>query len=374
MRSIEIRPVESAKDRIAFIKMPWHLYRDDPCWIPPVILDQKGIISPKTGPFYRHGEAKLWMAWRDGRPVGRISSHFSPRHDELNGGAKGYFGFFECEESQDTADALFAVAEEYLRSRGRTSMEGPYNFTIYDELGILVDGFDSAPSIMVRHNHAYYQSLVENSGFTKAVDWFVFRTTNIAQQLTDRMQRIAQLIASRNNINIRQIRLKDYSKDAAHVKRLFDLAWRENWGHVPMSDDEFAQGAKMLKMLIVPELSYIVEVNGEAVGIAISVYDINPIIKQINGRLFPFGILRLLRGIKKMDRYRMILMGVDPKHRGRGYEIAMYVKAILKTIEMGFEQAEMSLILENNEPMIKSLRQLSTRREKTFRIYTKPLA
>ncbi|MCA9127464.1 MAG: hypothetical protein KDB22_10275 [Planctomycetales bacterium] len=373
MGPIKIRPVESARDRAAFMMMPWEIYGDCPNWVPPLLSDQKSILDPAVGPFYRNGEVKLWLAERNGRPVGRISSHLSARHDQLIGGSKGYFGFFECEDNQETARALFEAAETHLRSKARTEVEGPYNFTIYDEIGILVDGFDTPPAIMVRHNPAYYQRLIESLGYEKAVDWHAYRCEVSPTQLSERMGRIAMRIENRKEVNIREVNLRAYDQDARTVKRLFDLAWRQNWGHIPLSDEEFWYGAKGLKMLIVPGLSYIVEVKGEPIGIAISVYDINPLIKRIDGRLLPFGFLRLMLGVKKMKRFRMLLMGVDPKHRGRGYEIAMYAKAIRKATSLSFDEAEMSLILENNEPMMHSIQQLSSQLAKRLRIYRKDL-
>ncbi|HBE69965.1 MAG TPA: hypothetical protein DDW52_17605, partial [Planctomycetaceae bacterium] len=192
--------------------------------------------------------------------------------------------------------------------------------------------------------------------------------------LSERLTNLADQITQSRRLKIRPVDVKDFRLEATKVKQIFDDAWEKNWGHVPMSDQEFWGMAEGLKQILVPELSFMVEVDGEVAGMAISIYDINPIVKQIRGKLWPWGFIRLVTGVKRCKRFRMILMGVLPKYRGRGYEVAIYVETIRRAREMGFEEAEMSLIVENNEPMIKSIENLEATIAQRLRLYNKPLA
>jgi hypothetical protein len=375
MSSLEIRPVTSARERAVFIQMPWKLYADDPCWVPPLLADQHEYLDPDRGPFFKHGHAQLWLALRDGEPVGRISAQVNPRYDSLFGADKGFFGFFECEDNAETAGLLFATVEDYLRAQGKRTVEGPFSFTVYDELGILVDGFDSMPSVMLSHNPSYYASLIERCGYTKAIDWFAFlgRRGQTDVALSERLLKLSDQIVKHRGLQLRHFDKRRYEQDANQVKSMFDVAWGENWGHVPMSSDEFKRVAKGMKHMIVPELSYIAEVDHRPVGFAISIYDVNPIIRRIQGKLFPLGWWQLKTGIKKMKRFRMLLMGVLQEYRGLGFEVAMYVTTIREAMRMHFEEAEMSVIVESNEAMIRSIEYLKTDRYKTYRIFCKEL-
>jgi len=376
MSEIEVIEVTSAKLRREFVEVPHRLHGDEDNWHPPLISEQLKLIDPRRGPYFSHGEAKLWLAVRDGKPIGRISAHFSTRYDEFMGGRKGFFGFFCCENDVKTAQLLLRTAEAFLESRDREEIEGPYCFTVYDELGILIDGFETTPTFMVSYNPPYYANLVEQAGYAKAVDWLVYRGRRgeTDTHLSERLTNLADQITQSRRLKIRPVDVKDFRLEATKVKQIFDDAWEKNWGHVPMSDQEFWGMAEGLKQILVPELSFMVEVDGEVAGMAISIYDINPIVKQIRGKLWPWGFIRLVTGVKRCKRFRMILMGVLPKYRGRGYEVAIYVETIRRAREMGFEEAEMSLIVENNEPMIKSIENLEATIAQRLRLYNKPLA
>jgi GNAT superfamily N-acetyltransferase len=372
---MEIVEVQTRRDLNRFLKVPESLHGGQGNWIPPLYIEQRKLLDPRTGPFYQSGRAKLWLAVRDGKAVGRMTSHVSDRYDAHMGGKKGFFGFFACEDNANTAGRLFDAAQQHLLAEGRDQIEGPFSFTVYDELGILVDGFETPPAFMVTHNPPYYADLLTACGFEKAIDWYAYRgrrgetDTNLSPRLVSLVERLEQ----QSEFELRPLDKRNFKQEAALVKDIFDQAWERNWGHVPMSESEFWSMAEGLKQLVVPGLSCIVAVAGKPVGLAISIYDINPIVDAIGGKLLPFGFLRLLKDVKKMKRFRMLLMGVLPRHRGRGYEVAMYVHVIRKAAELGFDEAEMSLIVESNAPMIKSIENLSSRRCKTVRIFTKSL-
>lgn len=374
MSGLEIKPVTTARERSAFIKMPWLLYEDDPHWVPPLIADQKEFLDPGKGVFFQHGEARLWIAYRGSRPVGRISAQVNHRHDELYDDAKGFFGFFECADDQQAATALFETAETYLREKKRKLVEGPFNFSIYDEIGVLIDGFDTDPYVLNLHNPPYYQKLIEAAGYDKSVDWYAFRATRgMDSAVPPKLLKLRDRIVKRRGITIRNMDPKHFDDEAAMVKKVFDQAWDRNWGHVPMTDAEFARVSDAIKRLIIPELSFFAMVKGEVAGFALSLYDANVIAKQINGRLFPFGFIKFLSQMKKIDRFRLILLGVLEEHRNRGYEIVFITNVIEQAHKMHFNEAEMSLIVENNDPMLRSLEHLPVERYKTYRIFQKEL-
>lgn len=375
MPEIEIRAARSAAERKRFIQFPWQIYRDDPCWVPPLVEDMRGFIAPKKGVFFQNGEALLLLAYRNGRPVGRVSAQVSRRHHAIYNDGKGFFGFFECENDPEVAATLFQHAERYLKDRGCTSVEGPYNFTIYDEIGVLVDGFDSMPYLMNVHNPPYYGDLLEHVGFHKAVDWYAFRITAnaVRQNWPARLERLSDRIANRKGVRIRPMERAHFWRDATIVKSIFNQAWSRNFGHVPMTDNEFQRVASGLKHMLIPELSFVAEVNGQPVGFALSSYDANPIVREVDGRLFPLGFIKLIRKTKQAKRFRMMLMGVLEEYRNRGYEVAFYVQTIRRGLELGMVECEVSNIVESNEPMLKSLENLPTERYKTYRTYQKTL-
>jgi hypothetical protein len=375
MSRLEIRPARSERERMRFIRFAWQVYAQDPCWVPPLTADLRQFINPKKGVFFQNGDAELLLAYRDGKPVGRLSVQVSRRHHAIYNDGKGFFGFFECMNDPEAAVALVRQAEAYLAQHGCTRIEGPYNFTIYDEIGVLVEGFDSMPYVMNVHNPPYYGELLEGVGLRKAVDWYAFRVKReaVESRWPERLARLSDHISSRKGVTIRPMDRAHFWRDATIVKTIFNQAWSRNFGHVPMTDNEFKRVTSALKHLIIPELSFVAEINGQPVGFALSTYDANLVVREIDGRLFPFGFIKLLRQTKKVKRFRMMLMGVLERYRNRGYEVAFYVQTIRKGIEMGMVECEVSNIVETNEPMLKSLANLPTERHKVYRIYEKSL-
>jgi GNAT superfamily N-acetyltransferase len=377
MLPIEIRRVRTPRDRAAFVKMAWPLYHDDPHWVPPLIGDLTAFLDPDKGVFYEHGEAELFLAYRGDHPVGRITAHINRRHDEYFGAGKGFVGFFECENDPEASTALFLAAGNWLREKGRTHAEGPMSFGVYDELGVLIQGFDTDPYVMTSHNPAYYQKLFEGAGWEKAIDWYAFRgrASVFQEKLDPRYFKLAQRVLRREGITVRCIDVThQLDREARIVQDIFATAWSRNWGHVPLSEKEFGRLKEGVRQFVVEELSFIVELNGKPIAFALSIYDANQAVKKVNGRLFPFGFLTLLATMKRTRRFRLILMGVLEEHRRQGLEVAMYAHVIEEGIRRGFEEAEMSMIVESNEPMINSIERMPVERYRTWRIYRKDLA
>ncbi len=377
MLPIEIRRVKSRAERATFVKMAFRFYRQDPLWVPPLISEQIDFIDPAKGVFFDHGEAELFLAYRGDQPVGRISAHINRRHDDIYGGGKGFIGFFECENCLDTAKTLFTTAENWLRGRGRTVAEGPMSFGVYDELGVLVDGFDTPPYLLTVYNPPYYRELFEKCEWEKAVDWFAFRGRKgfTDARLDPKYFRLSEKALKREGIVLRPMDVAGHlDREAQIVKSIFAEAWSENWGHVPLSDGEFERLKGSLVHMVVPELCLVAELGGKPIAFTLSAYDANVAVKKTNGRLFPFGFITLLTGIKKTDRFRLILMGVVEENRKQGIEVAMYTRMIEEGVRLGFREVEMSMIVENNERMLASISHLPVERYKTWRVFRKDLS
>ena len=377
MLPIEIRRISTPKERAVFVKMAWQFYRGDPHWVPPLIGDQMRYIDPRRGVFYDHGEVELFLAYRGARPVGRISAQINRLYDTYFEDGKGFIGFFECEDNRETARALFTSAGNWLRGRGRRIMEGPMSFGVYDEIGILIQGFDTDPYVLTGHNPAYYQHLFEEEGWEKSIDWYAFRgrADVFTRELDPRYLTLAQRVLRRDGIVVRNVDLRHHlDRDAAIVREIFATAWNRNWGHVPLTEKEFDRLKDGVKQFVVTELSFIVELEGKPIAFALSIYDANQAVKRVNGRLFPFGFITLLATMKKTRRFRLVLMGVLEEYRRQGVELALYSHVIEEGLRRGFEEVEASMIVENNEPMINSIQRMPTERYRTWRMYRKDLA
>jgi len=251
------------------------------------------------------------------------------------------------------------------------------SFGVYDELGVLIQGFDTDPYVMTSHNPAYYQELFEQAGWEKAIDWYAFRGRSAVfrEKLDPRYFVLAQRVLRRNGIHVRCIDVTHHlDREARIVQDIFATAWSRNWGHVPLSDREFVRLKEGVKQFVVEELSFIVELNGKPIAFALSIYDANQAVKKVNGRLFPFGFITLLATMKKTRRFRLILMGVLEEYRRQGLEVAMYAHVIEEGLKRGFTEAEMSMIVETNEPMIASIQRMPVERYRTWRIYRKELS
>jgi GNAT superfamily N-acetyltransferase len=371
---VTIAPVETRRQRMEFIKMPWDLYRDDPHWVPPLIADQREYLDPKRGVFFDHGEARLFLARKDDKALGRITAHVNYLYDEQYGAETGFFGFFESTNDPQVAEALFAAAQNYLGSRGKRRILGPMNFGVYDEIGILVQGFDTPPVVMNLHSPPYYGPLLEKLGFKKTIDWYAYHGyIKDHQQVNPKLFALNDRLIQRSGIRLRKIDLRHVQREAAIIDEIFKPAWSQNWGHVPWTERELARLVDAVKRIALPELSFIAEIQDRPVGIALSIADANVAIKKINGRLFPFGFLTMLWGLKKTDRFRHILLGVLEEYRNRGIEIAFYTKIVENARKHGYREVEMSNIVETNYSMRNSLKHFPVKVYKTYRIYEKDI-
>jgi hypothetical protein len=370
-----IREVHGARDKNRFIKFPWQIYRNDRHWVPPLILERRDLLNRRANPFFEHARMKLLLAaGEDGAVLGRIAAIVNTRHIETHNEKAGFFGLFESIDDQAVADALFSGAAAYLRAEGMEIMRGPENLSVNDDIGLLVEGFDTPPMIMMPHNPPYYERLVEGFGCRKAMDLFAYHCDIREEAIAEGMQRGAEIMKRRRNkFTIRPLRMNDFAAELRRIHAIYTSAWEENWGAVAMTPAEFNHLAKALKMVIDPDLCLIAEVDGEPAGFSLALPDFNQVLRRLNGRLLPFGLLKLLYYRRRIDALRVVTMGVIKKFRGLGIDACFYHESFLRAKARGLWHAEMSWILENNEPMNRILRNIGFRLYKTYRLYDFPL-
>jgi len=369
---INVRAVRTKKDLKTFIKLPWKIYKDDPYWVPPLIADQMKILNKDKGTFFQFGEAELFLAFDGSEPVGRITAHIDFQYEKYRDDRTCRFGFFECINDQAVADALLARATEWGLAKGKKRMEGPYSFTLYDASGLLYQGFDSMPVVLLTYNPPYYNDLLVNAGFEKAIDWFAFMVRDTVQ-LRPSFARVRDRIL-RQGIRIEKIDMKNLDQAVDYIGPIFNEAWMENWGHVPFTDGQLEDLKEELKYVVVPELTYLAFIDDKCVGFSLTAKDANPALKKANGRLFPFGLIKMLLEMKKINRLRTIAMGVLKEYRHRGLDTLFYINTIEEGVKMGYTESECSIIVETNQRMIGALEHLQAERYKTYRFYQKELS
>jgi len=368
--NLSIKKVRDKKQLKQFVRFPWRVYKNDPYWVPPLISDQMKFLDKERGPFFEFGEAEYFMAFDGEEPVGTISAHVNHQYEKYHDQETGFFGFFECINNQQVADALLAAAQEWLKTKGKVKMLGPMSFCIYDISGMLYQGFDSRPVVLLSYNPPYYNDLMTCAGFTKAIDWYAFMVRQDSQ-LNPALMRIKERVMRQKDLKIVPLDMKRFEEHVRMVGRIFSDAWMENWGHVPLTDNQIKHLAAELKLVVEPALTFFAFVDGECVGFSLSIKDANPALQKANGRLFPFGIFKILFAMRKVSRLRTIAMGVLKEHRHRGIDIAFYLNTIEKGVAMGYVESECSIIVETNQRMIKALEDLSAERYKTYRFYEK---
>ncbi len=380
---IRIVPVKTEKQRALFAKFPWTLYRDDPNWVPPIYVDRLKLLDPGGHPFWEHAEQQLFLALQGQQVVGTISAHTNELHNEIYEDKVGFFGFFEVVEDYVVAEALFEAAAGWLRKQGLDAMRGPENPSQNEEVGLLVDGFDRPPVIMMTYNPRYYQDFIERAGFEKAQDLYAWDLlTDIfekdVKQLPRKFLSVAEKAKARENVVIRRINMKRYDDEVGFAKIVYGRAWEQNWGFVPMTSHEIEHLGQELKMIIDPGLVYLAEVDGQPAGIILGVPDVNQALIRARPQpnkwsLYPLTVPKLLWYQRQVDTYRVLIMGVVPEYRMLGLEAAMIVEVARASFREGYDHCEMSWILESNDMMNRIIERLGGEIYKTYRVYEKPI-
>ncbi len=372
MSVISVRPV-SGREHGVFLHLPEALYRDDAHWVPPLMMAEKERLSAKKNPFLARVAHEKFIAWRDGEAVGRVMAIDDPRHNEVHGDNLAFFGFFEAAD-KDVAAELLETVEAWARNRGRDALRGPANPSLNDTCGLLVDGFDDDPAMMMPYNPKAYIEWIEDAGYGKAKDLWAWRI-DLTQGVNKRSQRILDRMDKRLDPApvVRQLSKANFKEDMLIVRDIFIKCWSENWGFVPPTEEEFWHSAKDMKFIIDWNMALMMELDGVPVAMSVSLSDLHQVYKLIGGRLLPFGLFKLLGRRRYINRGRMVLLGVLPEHRNKGLELRLIADAIQNAETLGWRTGECSWTLEDNDGVSKAIRLVGGEHYKTYRMYEKPL-
>ncbi|TAK54094.1 MAG: GNAT family N-acetyltransferase [Bacteroidetes bacterium] len=372
MSSISVQPVRSKRERTEFIKFPWNIYRDNKFWVPPLLMDRRKLMDTEKNPFYRHAEAEFFIARKNGEPVGRIAAIINHNHNKEHNDRVGFFGFFESINEQAVADALLQEAEAWLKERSMTIARGPANPSVNDEYGLLIDGFELPPTILMTYNPEYYLTLLERAGFAKAKDLYAYllRQTTV---YSERFERVTNLVRQKTGLTFRSLNMNDFQNEIKRIKKVYNGAWQYNWGAVPMTDEEFDALANDLKPIVVPELVIMAEYKGELIGFGLSLPDLNMALKyNKKGYLLP-GLYCMYRYKKLINKVRIIVLGVLPEYQKTGAATVLFYETASHAKKLGYDYGEASWVLEDNVMMNRAAEMMNAELYKTYRIYEKQL-
>ena len=373
MPSISVTPLRP-NDTKGFIRFPWQVYARDPYWVPPLVMDRKAFLNPRKNPFFQHAQVQLFLARDGGRPVGRIAAVINEAHDAYHHEKAGFFGLFECMPDRPEAAALLLdTAADWLRERGATFLRGPVNLCSNElDMGLLVEGFGAPPIFHSAYNPPCYAGFIEAAGLSKCKDLLAY----YRHRWPDLDLRFREAIArrqKRGNITIRHVNMKDFAADVRRITEVYNDAWSDNWGFVPISDAEAQHMAKELKLAVIPRLTLLAEIDGEAIGCLVAIPDLNLGLRHMNGRLTPWGVARFLLARRRPTTVRIALTGVRKKHRRLGIDLLLYAELWEHGSEIGLLHGEAAWILEDNTRIIRAMEAQGLRAYKRYRLYEKPL-
>ncbi|MBN1301082.1 MAG: GNAT family N-acetyltransferase [Melioribacteraceae bacterium] len=372
MDNVVIKSIANSQ-RKKFLKLAFEIYSNDPYWVPPLFSDKMKVLSREKNPFFHENDLELFIAYKNGKPAGRIAAIENKLHNKIHKENIGFIGFFESVNDQEVADKLFDAAAGWMKRKGFDSMRGPTNPTSNDEYGLLVDGFNDSPRIMMSYNPKYYVNLFENYGFTKAKDLYAYHIQNQEMLKNEKIKRVAEIVRDRYKLNIRSVDMKNFKKELGLFKYVYNKTWAPNWGFIPMSDEEIDAAASDLKPLIDPNLVLFGEISGEIIATALVLPDYNEIFKSFRGRLFPFNFIRIFTKNKDITWARVIALGVLPEYQKKGIDGALYYDILKRAAERGIMRGEASWILEDNEMMNRGAITMNGNIYKKYRIYQKAI-
>jgi len=369
----KIIAVKSKKELKTFIDFPHELYQHDPNYVPELFIAQKDLLT--THPFHKHSSLQAFLLYDGDKVTGRIAAILNNNHNIANHTNDGFFGFFDCINDNGSASLLIQEAEKWLTEKGVETIIGPVNFSTNESCGLLIEGFDSPPVVMMPYNASYYPALLEQTGLSKKVDLIAWkwngdnyddRSVQLLEKLQERLKR--------SNITIRKINMKKFKEEAESLREVYNKAWDKNMGFVPLNDEEYDYQAKDLKMILDPDFCLVAEQDGKIVGFGAAIPDINEILIKIKrGRLFPTGLFKLLMGKKKVSGIRILLLGVVEGYRKMGIEACLYGNIIKAYKAKGLKYAEASWTLEHNDLVNNAIRAIKGDPYKKYRIYEKPI-
>ena len=373
MSNLVVRPVATRRERKEFLNFPWRLYRGDPNWVPPLRLDQEELVGYRYHPFYERNEIQTFLAWRGGEVCGRVAAILNRNHNEYHHENRGFWGFFECVDDQEVASALFDAVKQWFAEREIHALRGPMNPAFHYTLGLLTEGFDSPPTFLLTYNPSYYPRLAEAYGFRKAQDLFAYYGHRDQLPASSaKVGPVSEQIVARYNIRLRTLDRKRFRQDVEDFVRICNRALVSHWSFVPLPDKEIEHLAKGLRWLIVPELAVGAEIDGRLVGVVLALPDYNPRIREIDGRLLPFGFLRLLRNKQAIKKVRVAAAYVVPEYQLYGIGLVLLRALVPKALEWGIQESEYSWVAESNLLSRGALEKGGAKRIKTYRVYDYP--
>jgi hypothetical protein len=371
---VVVKPVSTRREQKQFLELPWQIYRDYPHWVPPLRRMQRELVGYAPHPFQDVADMRTFLAYADGEPVGRIAAILNHASNRFTGELRGYWGFFESIDDPHVAALLFDAARGWLAERGIFAVRGPASPSLNYECGLLIDGFDIDPTFLMPYNPPYYQALVEGYGWQKTQDLFTYLgTVDQLETLDPKLLSVAEHAKERFNVVVRPLNKRRYAEEIAMYLEVYNRSMAGMWGFVPMTEAEIKRMSKELKMLLIPELALVAEVDGKVAGAVLGMPDYNPRIKKIDGRLFPFGFLTLLSR-KPFKRFRAISTNVLPEFQMWGISLVLLGGLIPEVRKSGLQEAEFSWVAESNHLSRASLERGGTRLEKTHRMYDWPEA
>ena len=368
MGGIEVAAVDGKDALKQFIELPFTLYRGDPHWVPPLRIAVKDLLDRAKHPFYANADAEFFLARRDGQVVGRVAAVFDKAHNRFHEEQAGFFGFFESVDDPVVAEALLSRAWQWLKDRGAKFMRGPMNPSTNYECGLLVEGYNSDPMVMMTYNPAYYGVLLEKAGMHKSKDLYAY-LSNANTISMDKIERVADRALRSTGVRVRPIDMKNFNAEVERVWQVYNSAWERNWGFVPMTREEFIVQGKDMKQILKPDLVLIGEVGDKVVGFALALPDVNQALKPAKGSLFPTGLVKILYYQRLIKSVRVLALGVVGEYRSSGLAAGFYATLVRNARKLGYGDCEMSWILEDNVLMNRSLEVMGARRYKTYRIY-----
>ncbi len=382
---LTLTPVTTPAEREEFIRFQWEIYRNDPDWVPPLLSERREFMDPARHPFHEHAEVQSYIARRDGRPVGRISAIINHRHNEHWNERVGFFGLYEVVEGEHEASkALLAAAEDYVRDAGMTAIRGPMNFSTNEEIGLLVEGWNGPPVVMMTYNPRYYVEYIEAAGYAKAMDVFAYLADlrNLREDgtgMNPRLLRVAQKVQERYNFTVRPINMRNFDEEKQRVKQVYNAAWAKNWGFVPLTVHEMDHLGEAIKTMIDPKTVFFAEKDGEPIAFMIPFLDLcQPLLKAYPRPGVPEWWTLLKLGYwwkvrKNVTRLRAAVGGIIEEYRGRGVDAVLFMETLKAGIRGGYEEFEISWVLENNIPMRQTAENFGGEQYRTYRIYEKSL-
>lgn len=378
--NIEIKPAITKAERETFVKLLWNVYDGEPNWVPPLVMERMDAIDEKKNPYFLHAEVKFWIAYKDGKPVGRISAQIDelvPKHHGVN---TGHYGYFDCIDDQGVANVLFETACQWLKEKGMVEVIGPFSLSINEETGMLVEGHDTPPRLLMGHSRPYFERLVTGEGLKKIKDTWAYTLDISKPILPPTIQKLVNRAVEKGQVTFRPINMDKYEEELKIILDIFNDAWIENWKYIPFTQAELDHAVKELKMIIREDFTYIAEVDGVPQAMMVTLPNINEIIRDLDGKLFPFGVFKLLWRLKLKPSFKTVrvpLMGVRTEYQNSRLSgimsFGLFESCRQSAIKIGCEEAELSWVLEENTRLSKMLESIGCVKYKTYRLFQKDL-